>query len=50
VRTRRSGVERVRFNLLNNPVRCAGSWPYEVRAGFPSGEAKQSGRVACASR
>lgn len=49
-RGRGGGLERVRFNLLNNPVRCAGSWPYEVRVRFPSAEVRQIGRVACASR
>jgi hypothetical protein len=48
VRTRAGGVERVRFNLLNNPSRCARSWPYEVRARFSGGEVKQDGQVACA--
>jgi hypothetical protein len=49
VRARGGGVNRVRFHLLHNPTRCSGSWPYEVRAGFPSAEARQRGRIACSA-
>jgi hypothetical protein len=40
-------VRRVRYSLIRNPLRCSGSWPYEVRLVYPGSERVVSGSVAC---
>jgi hypothetical protein len=47
---RRRVVRRRRYYLINNPRTCAGSWPYQVKVGFPTGEQVRDGSVACSSR
>jgi hypothetical protein len=39
--------KRVRYHLFRNPKRCAGTWGYEVRVRFASGEQRRPGSVAC---
>jgi hypothetical protein len=37
-----------RYYLITNPPACSGSWPYELRATFPTGpDAVRDGSVAC---
>jgi hypothetical protein len=47
---RRRLVKRIRYHLIRNPRTCAGSWPYQVRVGFPSGEQVRDGSVPCRGR
>jgi hypothetical protein len=35
-------------NLLRTPRSCSGSWPFELRVGFPAGVTRTAGRVTCA--
>ena len=49
-RVRRRRTVRRRYNLITNPRTCGGSWPYQVKIGFPSGEQVRDGSVACSSR
>jgi hypothetical protein len=34
-------------HLLRTPERCGGSWPYELRVGFPDGVRRTRGRIDC---
>ena len=44
---RRRVRRRVTHHLIRNPRSCPGAWPYELRLGFPSGEERRPGEVAC---
>jgi hypothetical protein len=37
----------VGHDLLRTPSACRGSWPYELRVGFPDGAQRSSGRMPC---
>ncbi len=48
---RRRVVRRRRFNLITNPPTCGGTWPYQLRASFPSSpDVVRDGSVACTRR
>jgi hypothetical protein len=48
VRIRRRRVtRRIRRHLIRNPRRCRGSWPYELRLAFPSGDRTYAGELTC---
>jgi hypothetical protein len=45
---RRRKVRIRRYYLITNPHTCAGSWPYQLRATFPSGpDVVRDGSVSC---
>ena len=44
---RRRKVRIKRYYLIRNPRTCSGSWPYEVRLDYPSGQRVVSGSVSC---
>ena len=48
-RKRGGGFRRIRRHLIRNPKTCAGSWPYELRLTFPSGEQTYAGSLKCSS-
>lgn len=49
-RRHRRRVRRVRYHLIRNPRTCSGSWPYEVRVSYASGERAFQGSIACRRR
>ena len=45
---RRRKVRIRRYYLITNPTTCAGSWPYQLRATFPSNpDVVSDGSVPC---
>jgi hypothetical protein len=44
---RRVVRRRIRYHLIRNPRSCPGSWPYELRLGFSSGDRTIPGAVTC---
>lgn len=50
VRKKKKVVKKVtvrRYYLITNPPTCEGSWPFQVRVGFPSSELVRDGTIAC---
>ncbi len=37
----------VGYELLRNPQRCSGTWPADLRLGFPSGVRRTSVPISC---
>ena len=37
----------IAHHLWRTPERCGGSWPYELRVGFPDGVRRTTGRMEC---
>lgn len=38
----------VGYDLLRNPARCAGGWPWELKVGFAGAVERRNGRIDCA--
>lgn len=47
---RRREVTTTRYDLITNPLECAGSWAYQVRATFSDSETVRDGVVPCSNR
>jgi hypothetical protein len=52
VRKKKKVVRKVRvrrYYLITNPPTCTGSWPFQVRVRFPSGEVVRDGAIGCSA-